>query len=116
MNATLRHIVRYAPVYALLVLMISVVLVKYGRMVSKEEFYSSESKEICLTYCTKLTGCVTELFPGAVVQEQMGKIENSCLRGCRKHFDKMQVCLNGIETASCKSLTGCLQTEIQKYY
>ncbi|PJZ55438.1 Cys-rich protein [Leptospira barantonii] len=116
MNAGLRHAIRYAPVYILLTLMLAVVLVKYGRDIQKNEFYSPETKEVCLTYCTKLTGCVTEMFPGMVVKEQMGKIENSCLRGCRKHFDKMQVCLSGIETASCKSLTGCLQTEIKKYY
>ncbi|MBM9499789.1 Cys-rich protein [Leptospira sp. 201903071] len=116
MNSTFRHVVRYSPVYVLLILMFGVMIVKYGREIHKNEFYSEESKEVCLTYCTKLTGCVSEMYPGMVAKEQSAKIENSCLRGCRKHFDKMQVCLSGIETASCKILTGCLETEIKKYY
>ncbi|MDV6236342.1 Cys-rich protein [Leptospira ellisii] len=117
MNPAARHLIRYAPVYILLIFTIAVVAVKYGRIVQKEELsYSPESKKICLTYCAKLTGCVSEMFPGMVAVEQTGKLENSCLRGCRKHFDKMQICLSGIETATCKSLTGCLEGELKKYY
>ncbi|MBM9577994.1 Cys-rich protein [Leptospira sp. 201903070] len=116
MNSAFRHLIRYAPVYVLLILMFGVMFVKYGRVIRTKDYYSEESKGVCLTYCTKLTGCVSEMFPGIVDKEQAAKIENSCLRGCRKHFDKMQVCLSGVETASCKTVTGCLETEVRKYY
>ncbi|EPG72401.1 hypothetical protein LEP1GSC058_0239 [Leptospira fainei serovar Hurstbridge str. BUT 6] len=106
---------RYLPILLLGIAIGGFVAVKYAKLPGSISKGDWEGKEICIEYCDSLTRCTKESLPQAS-EDQLYKMENSCLRGCRKHFDKMQVCLIPEKMSSCTHLTSCLFQEIKKYY
>ncbi|TGK09029.1 Cys-rich protein [Leptospira fletcheri] len=106
---------RYLPILLLGAVVGVFIAIKYAKLPGTSGTGEWEGKEICLEYCDSLTKCTKEAVPLAT-EDQLYKMENSCLRGCRKHFDKMQVCLVPEKMNSCTHLTSCLFQEMKKYY
>ncbi|TGK01763.1 Cys-rich protein [Leptospira langatensis] len=105
----------YLPIFLLGLAVGTFIAFKYSRSSVSHSNLDWEGKEICLDYCDNLAKCTKKELPQSS-EDQLYKIENSCLRGCRKHFDKMQVCLQPEKMASCSELTACLFGELKKYY
>ncbi len=105
----------YLPIFLLGLSVGIFIAFKYSRASVNPSGMEWEGKEICLDYCDSLTKCTQKDLP-ATTEDQLYKIENACLRGCRKHFDKMQVCLQPDKMNSCSQLTSCLFGELKKYY
>lgn len=106
----------YLPIFLLGLAVGTFIAFKYSRgSIQESSGMEWEGKEICLDYCDNLAKCTKKDLP-STSEDQLYKIENACLRGCRKHFDKMQVCLQPEKMASCSELTSCLFSELKKYY
>ncbi|MEI1279376.1 Cys-rich protein [Leptospira venezuelensis] len=110
-----RKIFPYLPIFVLGLAVGTFIAFKYSRGTVVQSGMEWEGKEICLDYCDNLAKCTKNKYP-QTSEDQLYKVENSCLRGCRKHFDKMQVCLQPEKMASCSELTSCLFGELKKYY
>ncbi|MGJ4748094.1 Cys-rich protein [Leptospira sp. SA-E8] len=110
-----RKIFPYLPIFVLGLAVGTFIAFKYSRGTVVQSGMEWEGKEICLDYCDNLAKCTKKEYP-QTSEDQLYKVENSCLRGCRKHFDKMQVCLQPEKMASCSELTSCLFGELKKYY
>ncbi|MEI7013609.1 Cys-rich protein [Leptospira licerasiae] len=110
-----RKIFPYLPIFVLGLAIGTFIAFKYSRGTVVQPGMEWEGKEICLDYCDSLAKCTKHEYP-QTSEDQLYKVENACLRGCRKHFDKMQVCLQPEKMASCSELTSCLFGELKKYY